>query len=62
MDLKFAILILAFLAFAFGQGNVCYANCRRGFCQPANALACTDCDLGLVNINNMCIGGNAQAV
>lgn len=64
--MKFSLPLLFLLSlFAVGgnaQGNTCYANCKQGYCLPGNALACTDCDLGLVNINNMCIGGSLQAV
>lgn len=56
------LLILLLLAPVLSQNNVCYANCKPGFCQSTSALACTDCDLGLVNLNNMCIGSSTQAV
>lgn len=56
------LLFLLLLAPVLAQNNVCYANCKPGFCQPASALSCTDCDLGLVNLNNMCIGSSTQAV
>jgi hypothetical protein len=61
MNINLAISIFL-CVWAAAQGNTCYANCLSGYCLPNNPLACTDCDLGLVNINNMCIGGSSQAV
>lgn len=55
-------LLAIFLWQVTSQSNICYANCKQGFCQSTAAMNCTNCDLGLININNMCIGSSYQAV
>lgn len=34
------VLVIATAA----QSNVCYANCKKGYCSPNNPLGCTQCD------------------
>jgi hypothetical protein len=49
------LLVLALLTTLIAaQSNVCYANCKKGFCAPNNSNLCTDCDLGTLNINGSC--------
>lgn len=56
--LIFALLIAATLA----QNNICYANCKQGYCALTNALNCTSCDAGLMNINGRCVSNYLQPV
>ncbi|MFM7857488.1 MAG: hypothetical protein ACKO96_37590, partial [Flammeovirgaceae bacterium] len=56
--LFFSLLIFTLV----GQLNICYADCRQGYCDPSIASRCTDCDPGFININNRCVGGNTQSV
>lgn len=56
------ILLLGLLALVQTQNNVCYANCKNGYCSPTNALNCTDCDSGLMGINGRCVSTNLQPV
>lgn len=44
------------------QRNICYSNCREGYCTDASPRECTSCDLGQVNINGRCISGSTQPV
>lgn len=59
LQLLFFLFILVPIA---PQANVCYANCKRAACSLTNALACTDCDQGLFNINSRCVPSNIQPV
>ena len=58
VPILFAILLIACNA----QSNVCYANCKKGYCSPSSANTCTDCDMGMLNINNTCVSSNIQPV
>ncbi len=56
-------IFLALLLMACNsQSNVCYANCKKGYCSPTNAISCTECDQGMLNINSSCVSSNIQPV
>lgn len=52
------ITILLLLTLGATQNNICYVNCKQGYCLANSSLACTDCDLGLININQACVGSS----
>lgn len=60
--MKALFLLLALISITSSQNSTCYSNCKLGYCDPTNALSCSDCDLGLVNINNACIGTSTLSV
>ena len=57
-----ALLFSVLISIVFAQNSTCYSNCKVGYCDPSDALSCTDCDLGLVNINNACVGTSTLSV
>lgn len=56
------LLLLLLCMEVLNQNNACYANCKQNSCKIDNALDCTDCDLGLINIKGMCLGTSSQPV
>ena len=60
--MKALLLLSLAISIVFSQNSTCYSNCKVGYCDPSNALSCTDCDLGLVNINNACVGTSTLSV
>lgn len=60
--MKALLFLLVIISIALSQNSTCYSNCKVGYCDPSNALSCTDCDLGLVNINNACVGTSTLSV
>lgn len=60
--MSIVVLLAMLLILAACQSNVCYANCKKGFCAANNASACSDCDLGMMNINGSCVTTYIQPV
>ena len=55
-------LLALLLVLASNQSNVCYANCKKGYCASNNSNLCSDCDLGTLNIDGSCLSSNIQPV
>ncbi len=57
------ILILSLLlVLSSSQNNICYSNCKEGYCLDTNPRNCTACDKGQVSINGKCIASSTQPV
>lgn len=56
------VLTLFLLTLVISQNNICYSNCKEGYCSDTNPKLCTACDKGQVNINGKCISGSTQPV
>lgn len=60
--MKAFLFFFTLILIVIGQQNICYVNCRQGYCDPFFASRCTDCDPGFINLNSQCVGGNTQSV